>query len=151
MIRRPPRSTLFPFTTLFRSWIINKLAICRLGRARARGSRKERDAGKDSGGYSIPSSGVPSLAFDNRRHTGQGFLRGAPRPKRLAHKKSAPRGTPRLRKNSPRRLSSFFPGRSFDDRLGNEIEQGKSEGAEHGTLDDIVRGGRPPLRDGVVE
>src|SRR3712207_8807641 len=26
MIRRPPRSTLFPYTTLFRSWIANNLA-----------------------------------------------------------------------------------------------------------------------------
>src|SRR5260221_3922324 len=24
MIRRPPRSTLFPYTTLFRSWVLNK-------------------------------------------------------------------------------------------------------------------------------
>src|SRR3712207_8443377 len=27
MIRRPPRSTLFPYTTLFRSWISQELAI----------------------------------------------------------------------------------------------------------------------------
>src|SRR2546422_4104173 len=26
MIRRPPRSTLFPYTTLFRSWAVNQLA-----------------------------------------------------------------------------------------------------------------------------
>src|SRR5438552_12890040 len=26
MIRRPPRSTLFPYTTLFRSWMISRLA-----------------------------------------------------------------------------------------------------------------------------
>src|SRR5256885_10773907 len=26
MIRRPPRSTLFPYTTLFRSWIAHKLS-----------------------------------------------------------------------------------------------------------------------------
>src|SRR5438309_6482169 len=25
MIRRPPRSTLFPYTTLFRSWLLNAL------------------------------------------------------------------------------------------------------------------------------
>src|SRR5258708_13722250 len=29
MIRRPPRSTLFPYTTLFRSWVINSLAAPR--------------------------------------------------------------------------------------------------------------------------
>src|SRR2546422_7267638 len=27
MIRRPPRSTLFPYTTLFRSWLTLRLAI----------------------------------------------------------------------------------------------------------------------------
>src|SRR3712207_7731333 len=26
MIRRPPRSTLFPYTTLFRSWVLHRLA-----------------------------------------------------------------------------------------------------------------------------
>src|SRR5260370_4590146 len=31
MIRRPPRSTLFPYTTLFRSWIYRKLPLA--GRA----------------------------------------------------------------------------------------------------------------------
>src|SRR5947199_7882635 len=35
MIRRPPRSTLFPYTTLFRSRIISNLAVRRLVRARA--------------------------------------------------------------------------------------------------------------------
>jgi len=28
MIRRPPRSTLFPYTTLFRSWRVEKLVLC---------------------------------------------------------------------------------------------------------------------------
>src|SRR5690554_7447547 len=27
MIRRPPRSTLFPYTTLFRSWLINRCVV----------------------------------------------------------------------------------------------------------------------------
>src|SRR2546425_7940580 len=27
MIRRPPRSTLFPYTTLFRSWLVNGLLL----------------------------------------------------------------------------------------------------------------------------
>src|SRR2546425_3046701 len=36
MIRRPPRSTLFPYTTLFRSWVASTIAsLCR-GRNRAR-------------------------------------------------------------------------------------------------------------------
>src|SRR2546422_5299698 len=29
MIRRPPRSTLFPYTTLFRSWIPRPRLLCR--------------------------------------------------------------------------------------------------------------------------
>src|SRR2546422_2432493 len=36
MIRRPPRSTLFPYTTLFRSVALDQRAHGRLGRARAR-------------------------------------------------------------------------------------------------------------------
>src|SRR3712207_7061904 len=33
MIRRPPRSTLFPYTTLFRSPAVNRIAIYSLGRS----------------------------------------------------------------------------------------------------------------------
>src|SRR2546430_11571031 len=48
MIRRPPRSTLFPYTTLFRSdepaWALSPR--CATGRARARGSECR---GRDSG------------------------------------------------------------------------------------------------------
>src|SRR2546429_4846815 len=40
MIRRPPRSTLFPYTTLFRSW-------------RARGDRGERRAGAAATGRPV--------------------------------------------------------------------------------------------------
>src|SRR2546430_11995620 len=29
MIRRPPRSTLFPYTTLFRSWIVGRMDVLR--------------------------------------------------------------------------------------------------------------------------
>src|SRR5260370_6801317 len=38
MIRRPPRSTLFPYTTLFRSW------SCPTGRSAERGSRRSSRA-----------------------------------------------------------------------------------------------------------
>src|SRR5258708_38441518 len=37
MIRRPPRSTLFPYTTLFRSWVDhsrNKFVRCGIGRSK---------------------------------------------------------------------------------------------------------------------
>src|SRR2546427_6998687 len=43
MIRRPPRSTLFPYTTLFRSGSVRRLHRCRQSRGRrlrARGRRR---------------------------------------------------------------------------------------------------------------
>src|SRR2546426_7847716 len=48
MIRRPPRSTLFPYTTLFRSLLRHHLngrrdGCWRLGRRRRRDRRRERD------------------------------------------------------------------------------------------------------------
>src|SRR5436305_2952840 len=43
MIRRPPRSTLFPYTTLFRSHAVKSPAICRLdGPAHSHGSRDRK-------------------------------------------------------------------------------------------------------------
>src|SRR3712207_8463929 len=39
MMRRPPRSTLFPYTTLFRSGLLRRLGV---GRALRRGLRDER-------------------------------------------------------------------------------------------------------------
>src|SRR5256885_10174893 len=36
MIRRPPRSTLFPYTTLFRSWSLPSPPASSCGRARSR-------------------------------------------------------------------------------------------------------------------
>src|SRR3712207_8765020 len=44
MIRRPPRSTLFPYTTLFRSARVAQRVLDRLARERARADR-ERPAG----------------------------------------------------------------------------------------------------------
>src|SRR3712207_8554957 len=43
MIRRPPRSTLFPYTTLFRSQLPRRLARDRRGAARAAGVARARD------------------------------------------------------------------------------------------------------------
>src|SRR5690349_22003631 len=43
MIRRPPRSTLFPYTTLFRSLIVDVAARGRLERGRAHDARDARD------------------------------------------------------------------------------------------------------------
>src|SRR2546426_5863952 len=44
MIRRPPRSTLFPYTTLFRSHVARDLAVvlCQIGLEREQGARKRR-------------------------------------------------------------------------------------------------------------
>src|SRR5260221_2484567 len=60
MIRRPPRSTLFPYTTLFRSQLITKLRskfeldpeIYRqhYQRLRAKAEKKERAAADNAGG-----------------------------------------------------------------------------------------------------
>src|SRR2546425_8067241 len=43
MIRRPPRSTLFPYTTLFRSWLLVTVTAlaCSAGGARAQEVRRE--------------------------------------------------------------------------------------------------------------
>src|SRR3712207_9308529 len=43
MIRRPPRSTLFPYTTLFRSPVGD--AVIGLGRLRGHGRRRDHDLG----------------------------------------------------------------------------------------------------------
>src|SRR2546430_13500009 len=51
MIRRPPRSTLFPYTTLFRSFSI-RLAHALHGRARV--SRLVRDAHPGNAAHALP-------------------------------------------------------------------------------------------------
>src|SRR2546422_1434897 len=43
MIRRPPRSTLFPYTTLFRSWPCQNLSTSLLGAIVSSGYLTERD------------------------------------------------------------------------------------------------------------
>src|SRR5690349_23278247 len=51
MIRRPPRSTLFPYTTLFRSRVAHARALGRLGVARvlaAEEARSQRPPGDDA-------------------------------------------------------------------------------------------------------
>src|SRR5689334_23654640 len=48
MIRRPPRSTLFPYTTLFRSWL-RPLFVCDVARRNRDGRRARAVAGADHG------------------------------------------------------------------------------------------------------
>src|SRR5256885_9752619 len=50
MIRRPPRSTLFPYTTLFRSVLARGRRCCQRGQGRLRGRRGGR---KDGWGRSL--------------------------------------------------------------------------------------------------
>src|SRR2546426_12042255 len=97
MIRRPPRSTLFPYTTLFRSLPAGLLVHVRVGaaggghRSLAREARQERRdvAGVDGvaapGGLSPPDGGLDAADFlhpalpggDPRRPP---FPRALPRP-----------------------------------------------------------------------
>src|SRR5258708_14360046 len=67
MIRRPPRSTLFPYTTLFRSRIIIKRApdgslveLRDVGRA---------ELGAESYGGSFPYNGQPIIGFRDWKST----------------------------------------------------------------------------------
>src|SRR3712207_7136682 len=63
MIRRPPRSTLFPYTTLFRSAPLSRVTIIKV-RAR-RGRRRGRGAGGRGSGAERADDGVaPGLGED---------------------------------------------------------------------------------------
>src|SRR5260221_8644913 len=65
MIRRPPRSTLFPYTTLFRSGVVQ---VHRLGGWRCGGGGRPGEGGGGRGGGSGGS--------DDRRGVEQGQLSG---------------------------------------------------------------------------
>src|SRR3712207_6971940 len=58
MIRRPPRSTLFPYTTLFRSWLILYL----LRAPHAQGARQQLELRRQS-------SGQLAVNFQDRKST----------------------------------------------------------------------------------
>src|SRR5256885_10071680 len=59
MIRRPPRSTLFPYTTLFRSRLLARRVGLRVGRGGYRGGDQDlqRRAGMPGGGGGVPGRG----------------------------------------------------------------------------------------------
>src|SRR5256885_12897636 len=59
MIRRPPRSTLFPYTTLFRSG----LQVHPLHRSRERRTR--------AGVHQVVSHGLPAFRFRSEEHTSE--------------------------------------------------------------------------------
>src|SRR5258707_7462101 len=50
MIRRPPRSTLFPYTTLFRSLVFDPCVLDRLPRERGDDRQDEQGLREDHGG-----------------------------------------------------------------------------------------------------
>src|SRR2546427_9425262 len=67
MIRRPPRSTLFPYTTLFRSGPADKPA---LGRCRDPSVRRSSKFGSASGGRARARPPLALPNFDDRRTLG---------------------------------------------------------------------------------
>src|SRR5690242_21280280 len=60
MLRRPPRSTLFPYTTLFRSGVVGA-AVGRPGEARAGVEVRAHRGDGDVGGGEPLEDGVPRL------------------------------------------------------------------------------------------
>src|SRR6266581_2697692 len=62
MIRRPPRSTLFPYTTLFRSRLRHRTRHCRAAPARLASARQPRRGGRDRKSTRLNSS-HPSISY----------------------------------------------------------------------------------------
>src|SRR5256885_4345584 len=63
MIRRPPRSTLFPYTTLFRSSALVAVALVALGPLVSRGD--DPPAGERARVAATPPEGVPPELLDS--------------------------------------------------------------------------------------
>src|SRR3712207_7745835 len=59
MIRRPPRSTLFPYTTLFRSWTVSRSRF-------AQGTRLRSNSDSASSRLVLPLPGGPSKTRDRK-------------------------------------------------------------------------------------
>src|SRR3712207_8244414 len=76
MIRRPPRSTLFPYTTLFRSRVRAVRAVRGLGQGRG---RVEVDGGRRAGGapvgavlrVEVVGNRVPEARVRSEEHTSE--------------------------------------------------------------------------------
>src|SRR3712207_7630984 len=66
MIRRPPRSTLFPYTTLFRSWLLGVLGVHQGGTRRGRIRPKHV-----SGRSKLLSAGVWGIHGRSEEHTSE--------------------------------------------------------------------------------
>src|SRR2546430_13293146 len=63
MIRRPPRSTLFPYTTLFRS---GAAAFAAHGRSGHAAQRPQRVLGRGGGGHAVPADAGPAARPDRK-------------------------------------------------------------------------------------
>src|SRR6185436_20359055 len=66
MIRRPPRSTLFPYTTLFRSDVLKYAAAAPAGRCRDQGPRADRKSTRLNSSHQIISYAVFCLKKKKR-------------------------------------------------------------------------------------
>src|SRR5215204_5731544 len=72
MIRRPPRSTLFPYTTLFRSPDLERPADHRQPADRARGGRRGREIGKHTSELQSHSDLVCRLLLEKKKKKRRG-------------------------------------------------------------------------------
>src|SRR5258708_16015950 len=68
MIRRPPRSTLFPYTTLFRSPIATRRKV---NAAKRLSVTFKRNPEMSQGQYSLPCSALSPLDFRSEEHTSE--------------------------------------------------------------------------------
>src|SRR2546421_3784808 len=71
MIRRPPRSTLFPYTTLFRSPGRARRALPGDGALRHRGGRRDLDRGGLRRGVVQQHHGLPAARVRSEEHTSE--------------------------------------------------------------------------------
>src|SRR3712207_6909035 len=75
MIRRPPRSTLFPYTTLFRSpgrqWPARQPALVPRDQATAEGRDREQDKGDPLHGPPAPCGFPSHLVLRSEEHTSE--------------------------------------------------------------------------------
>src|SRR2546422_3636803 len=91
MIRRPPRSTLFPYTTLFRSWRGRRIGLLRWDAGAALRLLPRRRDSRPRGGQAVHGRGVRhggwatlAASHGNRRRAGPRYRGGARLARRLA-------------------------------------------------------------------
>src|SRR3712207_7398025 len=71
MIRRPPRSTLFPYTTLFRSWSWARRRSITISEKRVEGHSRSSVPETNSTGPSIFSTAMLALTTRSEEHTSE--------------------------------------------------------------------------------